>query len=86
MIVFSKNKTFFDLNEIVNVVRRALCHQKKGTFENLGGGTCPQCPPFLRHCCHQLLLIHFYQLSTTLILSHQLSSTPINSHPRLTEA
>jgi hypothetical protein len=54
MIIFSENKKFFDLNEIVNVVRRALCHQKKGTFENLGGHV-PPVPPFLRHCQSDVL-------------------------------
>jgi hypothetical protein len=52
MIIFSENKNVFDLNEIFNVVRRALCHQKRGTFENLGGGMCPQChppPPYYRN-------------------------------------
>ena len=46
MIIFSENKIFFDLNEIVNVVRRALCHQKRALLKTWGGGGhMPPVPP-----------------------------------------
>jgi hypothetical protein len=55
MIIFSENKNFFDLNEIVNVVRqKGTLPPKKGTFENLGGHV-PPVPPFLRHCQSDVL-------------------------------
>ena len=48
MIIFSENKKFFDLNEIVNVVRRALCHQKRALLKTWGARA-PSAPLFLRH-------------------------------------
>jgi hypothetical protein len=44
MIIFSENKIFFDLNEIVNVVRRVLCHQKRALLKT-GGARAPSAHP-----------------------------------------
>jgi hypothetical protein len=47
MLFFPENKKLFDLNEIVNVVRRALCHQKRALLKTWGARA--PSAPFLRH-------------------------------------